>query len=59
VLNTPYYAGGSERGRTFDVSADGQRFLMVKDDPAGRQPASMVVVINWVEELRRLISGGR
>jgi serine/threonine-protein kinase len=59
VLNTPYYAGGSERGRTFDVSADGQRFLMVKDDPAGRQPASMVVVFNWVEDLRRLIPAGR
>ena len=59
ALSTPYYPGGPERGRTFDVSADGQRFLMVKDDPAGPQPASMVVVLNWLEELRRLIPAGR
>src|SRR5439155_1726101 len=41
-------------GRTYDVSPDGQRFLMIKDsasDP-NAAPASMVVVLNWVEELK-------
>jgi eukaryotic-like serine/threonine-protein kinase len=43
---------GSPFWRTYDVSPDGQRFLMIKDNTAGDQPASMVVVLNWFEELK-------
>jgi serine/threonine-protein kinase len=42
-------------GRTYDISRDGQRFLMIKDNTGVEQsstPASLVVVINWVEELK-------
>ena len=44
-------------GRTYDVSPDSQRFLMIKVPP--RQPDqlpvnSLVVVQNWFEELNRL-----
>ena len=49
---------GSPFWRTYDVSPDGQRFLMIKDNAAGDQtstPASMVVVLNWSEELKRLV----
>jgi serine/threonine-protein kinase len=45
-------------GRTYDVSGDGQRFLMIKDAPAGdpnAPSASIVVVLNWTEELKRLV----
>jgi serine/threonine-protein kinase len=40
-------------GRTFDVSRDGQRFLMLKDtaDAADSALPSIVVVQNWFEEL--------
>ena len=41
--------------RHYDVSADGQRFLMLRDSAAGDPnvtPASMVVVLNWFEELK-------
>ena len=41
--------------RHYDVSADGQRFLMLKDTAAGdpnATPASLVVVLNWTEELK-------
>jgi hypothetical protein len=44
-------------GRTYDVSPDGRRFLMIKEygaGDAGATPASMVVVLNWLEELKRL-----
>ena len=34
--------------RTYDVSADGQRFLMVE---AGETRAELHVVLNWLEEL--------
>jgi hypothetical protein len=40
----------------YDVSPDGQRFLMVKDEAgAGR----LYVVHNWFEELKRLVPPGK
>ncbi len=41
--------------RQYDVSPDGQRFLMLKDSSAGDPnvtPSSMVVIFNWLEELK-------
>ena len=46
--------------RHYDVSADGQRFLMIKDSAAGdpnATPASMVVVEHWFEELKQRMNG--
>ena len=37
---------------SYDVSLDGQRFLMVKEE--GRGP-EIHVVLNWFEELKRLV----
>jgi Tol biopolymer transport system component len=46
-----YFAGPA--GRLYDVTRDGQRFLMIKDNLGGDPtPLSMVVVLNWVEELK-------
>jgi hypothetical protein len=42
-------------GRTYDVSRDGQRFLMIKEGDASRPNASAMsisVVLHWVEELK-------
>ena len=39
----------------YDVGLDG-RFLMIVDEVAGRQ--SINLVLNWFEELKRLVSGG-
>ena len=44
--------------RQYDVSPDGQRFLMIKEDaikPRGASATSFVVVQNWFEELKRLV----
>ena len=44
--------------RTYDVSPDGQRFLMIKEGVGGTAnapPPSLVVVLNWFEELTRLV----
>ncbi len=41
-------------GRSYDVTADGKRFLMIKypeDDQSGSSPG-MVLVLNWAEELK-------
>jgi hypothetical protein len=41
----------------FDVSPDGQRFLMIRDvtpiEPSARD--EVIVVLNWHEELKRLV----
>jgi eukaryotic-like serine/threonine-protein kinase len=47
-------AGPQGGGRTYDVSPDGSRFLMVRFSAPTAAPAPLVVVLNWFEELRRL-----
>jgi eukaryotic-like serine/threonine-protein kinase len=49
----PYYGGAFEgsSGRSFDVSADGQRVLMIKL-PQTENRQSVIVVSNWVDELK-------
>ncbi len=54
-----YGAAAFHSGRTYDVSADGRRFLMIKGSAAGdpnATPVSMVVVLNWLEELKHRVS---
>jgi hypothetical protein len=55
LLERRYFSAG--QGRSYDVSPDGQRFLMIKqmqvpDDEAVNTPLSIVVVQNWFEELK-------
>ena len=38
----------------YDISPDGQRFLMLKEDTAQEQ-AQINVILNWFEELKRLV----
>ena len=55
LLDARGYTGSGQQlgGRTYDVSRDGQRFLMLK---IGAAPArSAVVVLNWFDELNRLV----
>jgi serine/threonine-protein kinase len=51
-----YGAAAGQSGRTYDIAPDGKRFLMIKAGAAGQTtvPASLVVVQNWTEELKRL-----
>jgi hypothetical protein len=45
-------------GRTYDISPDGQRFLMIKDGGGTDQtaaPPQIIVVQHWTEELKRLV----
>jgi eukaryotic-like serine/threonine-protein kinase len=44
--------------RFYDVSPDGQRFLMVKSDTP-TTPRQLHLVVNWFEELKRLVPSGR
>ena len=51
------YFFGSGQGRDWDVSPDGQRFLMLKnvDGNADVTTEQINVVLNWFEELKRLV----
>jgi eukaryotic-like serine/threonine-protein kinase len=47
---SPYLA------RQYDVSPDGKRFLLIKDaSPSETTPHQLVVVLNWLDELKRLV----
>ncbi len=46
--------------RTWDLSLDSQRFLMVKSDEANPTPVTeMVLVMNWFQDLQRLAPTGK
>jgi serine/threonine-protein kinase len=48
---------GTAWGRGYDVSPDGQRFLIAvpKDSQSASAPTQMIFVQNWFEELKRLV----
>ena len=55
VVDGPYFTRGAASGRTYDVSPDGQRFLMPKLPPLDPATAPQIVVVqDWFEELKRL-----
>jgi serine/threonine-protein kinase len=68
VETTPTFLAGEPRrlpggpfatsysGRTYDVSPDGQRFLVVKRTGAAAPPPTRIVIVShWFDELRRLV----
>jgi hypothetical protein len=59
LFERPEYTGGDPI-RTWDISPDGQRFLMVKLDDRKPQPVTeMILVQNWFEDLKRLVPTGK
>jgi Tol biopolymer transport system component len=73
VVNQPGFAAGRPRklfeGRyganlnpvnaNYDVSRDGQRFLMTKESEQGSSATQINVVLNWFEELKEKVPTGR
>jgi serine/threonine-protein kinase len=48
--------GAGAANANYDVTADGQRFVMIQAPAA---PTSLVVVLNWFEELQARMNGAR
>jgi eukaryotic-like serine/threonine-protein kinase len=48
------YAQSSRRETNYDVSTDGQRFLMVKSE-GKKPPTELHLIVNWFEELKRRV----
>ena len=58
VAGRYYTAAGAFVARQYDVSPDGQRFLMIKQGGGTDQtaaPPQLIVVQHWQEELKRLV----
>ena len=55
VLETAYLTPLASYDRPYDVAPDGQRFLMIKENSPSATAGRMVVVVNWSEELKRLV----
>ena len=59
VLFEGHYVPPPGTRPNYDVSPDGQRFLMIKPNQAGdAAPAQINVVLNWFQELKRLVPTG-
>jgi serine/threonine-protein kinase len=59
LFEKPGYGRGDPI-RSYDLSLDGQRFLMVKLEQRKPSPVTeMVLVQNWFEELKRLVPTGK
>jgi dipeptidyl aminopeptidase/acylaminoacyl peptidase len=39
----------------YDVTPDGQRFVMIDDSESARPPTQLILVQNWAEELKQLV----
>jgi hypothetical protein len=58
LVGARYYVGSGFGPREYDVSPDGKRFLMIKEGTGTDDapvPPSIIVVQNWLEELKRLV----
>ncbi len=51
LFQGPYYA--LQAGRSYDISPDGKRFVMIKESTSA--PVQLLVVQNWFAELNRLV----
>ena len=42
--------------RDYDVAPDGQRFVVLLPEGTGTASTQLVIVLNWFDELRRLVA---
>jgi len=50
-----YLVGLSQGGRSYDVSPDGERFLMIRPFEDAAATTQFIVVLYWLAELERLV----
>jgi hypothetical protein len=56
IVDGPYMTRGAGSGRTYDVSPNGERFLMLKLPPFNPATTPQIQMVQpWFEELRRLV----
>ncbi len=55
LFEDPYRRTPTPTTASYDVSADGQRWLMVQEEAQEAEATQLNVVLNWFEELKRLV----
>jgi serine/threonine-protein kinase len=55
LLDEQYFTGFYAMVRYFDIAPDGKSFVFVKEDEEWGKPTEIRVVLNWFEELKRLV----
>jgi Tol biopolymer transport system component len=50
-------SAGSRDSTTWDISPDGKKFLMMKQSSAGEGLRKILIVLNWLEELKKRAPG--
>jgi serine/threonine-protein kinase len=59
MLFEGHYAADTIRVRNYDVTPDGQRFVMIKPSEQELSATQINVVLNWFEDLKRRVGPGR
>ena len=49
-----YLSGASSNPRSYDLAPDGKRFVMIRGEGESR-PTELQVVLNWFDEVKRLV----
>jgi Tol biopolymer transport system component len=52
------YHQGAIYGRNYDIAPDGRRFVMLKELDPESVPQNINIILNWFEELKRLVPTG-
>jgi hypothetical protein len=55
LFSGPYRRTGGYRGRAYDVTPDGERFVMIRQSEMDVAGGEIIVIQNWLEELKRLV----
>ena len=55
LFTGPYYRTALNRGHTYDVMPDGQKFVMIRESETDTAASEIIVIQNWSEELERLV----
>ena len=58
LFEAPYARNNNNWMANYDVSPDGQRFLMLKSEAQQAAATQIHVVLNWFEELKRRVPSG-
>ena len=55
ILFEGRFVPGTPYGRNYDISPDGQSFVMITSTEMSSPPSQVHVILNWFEELERLV----
>jgi Tol biopolymer transport system component len=59
LFERDHVLNASRWGRMYDLSPDGRRFLMIKDNYSQIATREIHVVVNWFEELKEKMAAGK